>query len=342
MRTCARTVLCVAVFAAPASAQFSVPLPRPRGGEEVRRQDYRRLFSAQLSKPARDSLLAGRTLNSLDTARANFCTRTLTDEGHRKECLETLTEETVRQWADGRGPRLTRVILPVRLPFRHSRAALANALRAAGVTEGLTAFARFAANISDDEAYVVTNVIRGLTGRAVFAVDYAAVVAKAADEETPEEREEAEDDKATLLRMINNGGTLVGRFAAPIHAWSGASVSRASAISFAGGVIGPLGQTDQLDAAGSVVGEFMSAVPIRALDGGEEQTAELVIGARAGYSRSDGPLLTDGSDKDVGYGQVAIGLRRNGDLSLSVLITQTEKDFRKVVPRLVVNFSAIR
>ena len=134
---------------------------------------------------------------------------------------------------------------------------------------------------------------------------------KAADEETPEEREEAEDDKAMLLRMINNGGTLVGRFQAPIHAWSGASVSSASAISFGGGVIGPLGQTDRLNAAGSVVGEFMSAIPIRDLDGSEEQTAELVIGARAGYSRSDAPLLTDGADRGVGYGQIAIGLRRS-------------------------------
>jgi hypothetical protein len=44
----------------------------------------------------------------------------------------------------------------------------------------------------------------------------------------------------------------------------------------------------------------------------------------------------------VGYGQIAIGLRRNGDLSLSVLLTQAEKGFRDTVPKLVVNFSAIR
>ena len=104
------------------------------------------------------------TPQSLERARTTFCNAQLMDERHRQECLEALTSEAAILWAAQRGPRLMQVVLRPRLPFFHPRAGVASALRAAGVTEGLTAFARFAANVSDDEAYVVTNVIRGSRG----------------------------------------------------------------------------------------------------------------------------------------------------------------------------------
>jgi hypothetical protein len=70
---------------------------------------------------------------------------------------------------------------------------------------------------------------------------------------------------------------------------------------------------------------------------------DLVLATRAGYSFSEDALTSIVSRKDVAYGQLGVGLRQNGSLSISALITWLpDSRFREFIPRLIFNFSAVR
>lgn len=345
MRSLATLALVLMILPHELNAQFGIPLPQPLDAKTVRAEDFLRLFGQRVDSSTRVAVTSGASDREarLAAAAVGFCESIKRSDADAAACRETLTLTAVEPYAAGDNPKATRVLLAPRQPFGHSRAAVAEYMRQSGASTGLALLSQFAANVSDKEAYVVTNVVRGLAGRAFFSADYAAVVTKAGEETTDEaKREEIENDKANILRMVNNGGTLVGNVRAPIHAIAGTTVSSTSAISFSSGLIGPLGDTDRLNAAGSIVGEAMSSIAIRDIGGSSEQTAELLLGGRLGYSLSDGPLRAGGGPRDVSYGQLGIGLRQNGSLSLSILVTKTNHDFDNLMPRLLVNFTAIR
>lgn len=321
-------------------AQFIAPLPQPLTSRDVQREDHREAFIGSLPTAEKDSLVT-KTLSSesFEKRRNEFCGEF--PERIGVACVDALGSQEAAAVADSSSP-ITRFHLRPRLPFTHSRAQLASYLIRSRASTGLSVFSQFAANVSDNEALVVSNVIRGLAGRAIFSVDYAAVVTKA-EGENQREREDLATDKSTIIRMVNNGGTLVGRFYAPVFVTSGETVSSTGGVHLGGGLIGSVGRTETLHAAGSAVGELVSSISITDLGGPEKQTAELIVGTRLGYSRSDAPLIHAGRERGVGFGQFAIGLRRNGELSLSVLVTKTtQSQFQKLVPRLQVNLSALR
>jgi hypothetical protein len=339
MRAVLNALGLVLVLSDPCAAQFFAPLPQPIKAAEVRREDFRKAFVRQLSQ-AEKSQLAGSSLpaTTLASKRDGFCAQ-FTDEN--QACLSALAQADVAPFASSHVPRITAQPLSFGLPFTHSRDALSDYMRKSNTSEGLSVFSQFAANISDEEAFIVTNVVRGLTGRAIFSADYAAVVTKS-DEADAAKRDVVESDKSTLIRMVNNGGTLVGRFYGPMFAESGTTISSTGGLSLGAGVIGPIGETDKLHSVGSIVGELAGSVAIRDLAGTAQQTAALLLGVRGGYARSDARLIADNSDKGIGFAQFAIGLRKNGEMSLSILITQTKKNFSDLLPKLQVNFAAIR
>ncbi len=231
--------------------------------------------------------------------------------------------------------------------FGTRRPKVARYLRYSGGDAGLTVVSQFAANVSEDEAYVVTSLVRGLVGRGIFSADQAVVVARSGDPD-PTKREAIEGDKANALRAINNGGTLVARYTMPMYAAAGATASRAIGLSLSAGVIGPITQSEsggvRQQRNGVVSGslEGLSSFPVRGLTGTSEVLADFIVGARTGYTLSGGPLRASGGDQGVWFGQAVLGLRQNGDLSVSAVVTFANNQFNDLVPRIGLNLAARR
>jgi hypothetical protein len=314
------------------------------------------LFLLQL--PGSDSTRKQRLRSQLASARATPALRQAHEDAARafcegekriseSECRAALSIDSLSQRlgpAPGREQALRRIHIRLNAPLlAASRPALARYMSRSGASEAFTFASQFSANVSDDEAYVVSNVVRGLTGRAIFSADYAAVVTRS-DEENPAKRDTLENDKANLLRAVNNGGTLVGRFTVPFYARSGATGSSALGVTVSGGILGPVGQSDESKRTSSFSGavEGLGSLAIRNLSGNAEQTAELILGVRTGYTRAGRALSAASGFRDIGFIQSVIGLRQNGTMTVSALVTVVNHEFDKSLPKLVLNFSALR
>ncbi len=177
----------------------------------------------------------------------------------------------------------------------------------------------------------------------MFAINYAAVVVKDESGATTDERRAIESQKANVIRMINNGGTLTMRAQLPVFGVSGHTGQSAGSVSLTGGLVGPTGNTDSLRFAWSGVVEFATTRSIRAVGDAADLLGELLIAARAGYAASEKELLSDTGDNGFGFFQLAVGLLQNNRVSLSALYTlPLEERYRRFAPKLTVNFAAVR
>lgn len=340
------------LFASVAGAQFSVPLPKPQDQVSVRLENLRLGFIAERgddgnylrkTQDIRTDVQGSPSAAFVARTKA-FCARWKATE---LECSAALDADSLRAFLrdDASGVRpLRKVYFRSAIPmFGYNRGELGAYMQQSGASESLAFASQFAANVSENEAYVLSNIVRGLAGRVIVSADYALVVVRS-DTNNAAKRDTVEGDRANLLRAVNNGGTLVARFTAPMFASSGANFSNAAGITLSGGFIGPLAQADAMlrHAAVSGVGEWLGSLAIRSLTGDATPTAELIIGSRVGYTLSDAPLRLKGGPKDIAYGQAVIGLRQNGSMSVSALITVSNNKFNDLLPRVVLNFSAIR
>jgi hypothetical protein len=351
---CLWTVILVASFVSEASGQFVTPIPKPLPPESLEPGRFQSEFHRSLpkdsdtlirnlirdtpnlitegKKPARDSIKA---------LRDTFCTGTYKDKVVQEKCKSSIQVDSIvaRKTAKRKGSKQT--LLP--FGILHDRYELEDYLKLTADSTGASVFSRFAANVSDDEAYVTSDVISGLTGRFLFAINYAAVVVKADSAATPSEQRAIESQKANVMRMINNGGTLTMRGQLPM--WAERSSIQASAASVYGslGLVGPMGNTDSLKFSASAVVEASTSRSIRSLGAAGDLLGELLLAARLGYAWSEDELLTASGDQAFGYLQGAIGLLQNNRISLSVLYTiPFESRYRPFVPKLTVNLAAIR
>lgn len=352
MKVLALAVLTSVACASLAQAQFAIPLPKPVDPDLVRIENLRLAFLAERTddgqyRRSTDQLrLDATNLSDADFAKATeaFCSRLKVSKNN---CDIALARDSMKAYlqSSGSGVRRLRVVhLKSRFPTTgYNRGELGSYMRESGAKESFSFASQFAANITDKEAYVVSNVVRGITGRFIFSTDYALVVTKS-DSTNPAKRDTIEGDRANLLRAINNGGTVVARFIAPMYAHSGSNFTTAAGLTFSGGLIGPIGQTSEHKqrAAISGVGEWLGALAIRNLSGDGKLEAELVMGVRSGYTISDAPLRIGGDHKSVRFAQAVLGLRQNGNMSLSALFTVANNQFNDLVPRAVLNFSAVR
>lgn len=329
--------------------QFATALPRPRTDSVAIADELRGRFERELPRALRDSLfadtlaLAIQAAPRLTAARAAFCDR-MGERGDRllAICLDAIDPDSMVARGSAAPKKETVVYLRFRPPGVHRRGEIVDYLRQAGGGEGLRLFSRFAANVSDKEAYVVSDAISGLTGRVLFGLTYAAVVVKddAADSTT---RKAIEGDRGSVMRMINNGGTIAGRFQFPLHAQAGPTGQSASSIYATAGLIGPLGQSDSLRFAGSVNAEFIMSLAIRDLTETASLLGDLILGGRVGYAFSESPIVSTADAKGLPYAQLAVGLRQNADISLSALVTWALADeMKNLSPKLIVNFAAVR
>jgi hypothetical protein len=323
------------------SAQFVTPIPGGLASGVVLREFYAgglRAWSPIHDSSVRDSL----TNNTLTaTTLANrFCTEyEATRPTALATCNDVATSIIAANDSDFRSTPHT--FLHFSLPFGHDRRELVQYLRSASGTSGLTTFGQFAANLSDKEAYVVTDVISGLAARVLFAIQYAAVVTKS-DEVDSATRRSIESERANALRLINNGGTITARIQMPLFAAGGSNAQGAVSTYVTAGLLGPMGNPDSLGASGSAVLEAVEVINVRDALQGLDLLGQVLIGARIGVAYAENAYAPSGR-KHTAFIQASTGLRQGKKIGLSVLITYPfDRDTRGLTPRLVVNFSAIR
>lgn len=323
------------------TAQFVTPIPQPPPDSVVQVERDQALFARSLSPAERASITSGELRAARFTVvRDSFCLRHEAED-KRAECQAAIDEIRGDTALNPRSQ--TKVLLGFKPPLAHDRWALEKYLEAAAGPDGLALFSRFAANVSDKEAYVTTDIITGLAGRVLFGINYAAVVVKDESGSTEAEQRAIESQEATIIRMINNGGTMTARLQFPMFAVSGPTGQTASSVYSTMGLVGPTGNTDSLRFAGSLVGELVTARSIRAFGEAAEILGQVILGGRIGYAFSEAELLSGTRDKGFPFAQFVFGLLQNDKISLSLLYTYAfEQRYRGFAPKLTANFAAVR
>ena len=346
----AATLILALAAPANASAQFLLPIPPVLPDTLVFREDVQMQFKR---KAGLDSLMKLAYSEVDDDYRKNidfFCT---SEHYEPKEaCAAALQPGPLarRLLEDDNVVKLTRqplLWMPSLLPWKiwfmpqRTRSDFASYLRHSGLADGFDFASQFGASFGENEAYVASNVVRGVAGSYLFSADYAVVVTKA-EGDTPEQRHAIENDKASVLRAINNGGTIAGHVAIPFWAAAGGTASNAFGATIGGGFLGPVTETGDKKrrALWSVVGENLTSIALRSLNGSFGSNSSIQLGVRAGLGFAPEAVKEGGVDKTIRYGQVMIGLRQNQAMALSALITMTESNYKDLAPRLVVNYSA--
>lgn len=343
----------LALDARTAHSQFVGHPPAALSEDEARLDEMRRGFLAAVPRravadlkkralsvdPQRSEASDLALRSSLTAAAVRYCEERW---GSDSACVIALSADSVLSWKNGEAPSQTRRILPLRPPGFHRRFAVRSFLRSFADSGGTRIFGQFAANVSDNEAFVLTDVISGLAGRALFGITYSAVVVKS-DSGSLASRDTIESDKARLVRMVNSGGTITTRFAFPMHAKQGPTFRHASTAVLNVGLVGPLGRSDSLAASGSIALEYVSALSIRDVSERASQLGDLYFAVRAGPAMSERPILLGSREKTFWFGQIGIGLRQGNSVGLSALLTWlSREEMQEITPRLIVNFSAIR
>ena len=355
-------ILLISLTTERASAQFNFPVPPVAPKAELDGFDVRKRLVNTLpnGEPAPNSFSRGKEIRArADYARLNpdsakakefaaemkhFCDYQRFDSA---VCALIVQPDSLVAHIDTAGyftREWTRTYVHPRkvIGLRLDREDIGQYLRQSAGGDGLAFIPQFAANLSDNEAYVVTNVIRGMMGATLFSLDQASVVTRSSEADKTK-RSAIEGDKANALRAVNNGGTLVARVAVPFWVRSAPTVATAVGISLATGMIGPMAANDTLDTrTGSVsaVLEMVNAFPVRDIVGSNARLADFIVSVRGGVTESGRSLRAAGGRHDVEFAQLMLGLRQNSALSVSALVTVANNGFNELVPRLGINFSA--
>lgn len=338
----AMTVVMLAPATSLARAQFATLVPSARPREEVQSDELRQRFirfvrDGLSPEEKRTFERGGLRLANIDDIKSRFCSALRAAE--RPLCERDVAAPEVVSRSSLRG-EINRAVLLLDFPLAHDRGEVAEYLRALNDSAGASLFSQFSSSVSDKEAFVSTNIISGLAGRVIISINYAAVVVKSDSADTTA-RKAIESNTSTIMRMVNNGGTLSARLLMPIHATSHATFSSASSLYLTAGMVGPLTTSDSAGLGLSAVGEYMSRISLRDPIQYSSQLGDIVLGARVGIGFS-GEGLTDQKRKTIVFGQIATGLIQNNKMSLSVLVSMVPKRYKEYMPSLQVNLSAIR
>ena len=343
-RTCLTlTLVMLSSATATARSQFATLVPGARPREEVQSDELRQRFirfvsDSVLSQEQRRAFsVVGLPMSNIREIKSRFCSSLRSEE--RQLCDRVIPEPTTVSPRSLRG-EISRKVLSLDFPLAHDRGELAEYMRAINDSAGASLFSQFSSSVSEDEAFVSTNVISGLAGRVIISINYAAVVVKSDSADTTA-RKTVENNTSTIMRMVNNGGSLSARFLMPIHAISHATFSSASSLYVTAGMTGPLTTSEVAGLGLSAVGEYMSRISLRDPTQFSNALGDLVLGARVGFGYS-GEGLIEQKGKTMVFGQLATGLIQNNKLSLSVLLSMVPKKYKEYMPSVQVNLSAIR
>ena len=327
------------------SGQFVTPVPEPQPAESLNSGRYQSGFYHSLSKEERASIESGeieepRSRNTRSGS-ANKSTRILwrrpaTRIALRPSAPKPLQKEPMQS---GRAPER----LFSRLASYTTGTCWRNISLQQGSWEMPQFFRALLQTFLTKEAYVTPTLSAASLDSFLFAINYAAVVVKDDSGSTSIERRAIESQKANVMRMINNGGTLTMRAQLPVWAVRSPIQQTAASVYASGGLVGPTGNTDSLRASAAVVAEFATSRSIRSIGTVADLLGELLLAARLGYAISEKELLTATGDKGFGYIQIAVGLLQNNKISLSALYTHPfEERYRRFSPKLTLNLAAVR
>lgn len=229
--------------------------------------------------------------------------------------------------------------------------------------ESLSIFRQFSAQIKEDHAFVLTESISGSIGFLLFGLTYAAVAVKGDPKEITVGQDEVIVDVAAdtvstvtaqVTRLVNNGGTISGRFQYPILAGGGTNVQHAASIYSQLGALGPASMTDSLKFSGAVVLEYLAGLTLRSFDESDDVAGELVLGFRLGWAGSESsiaPQLAAGPDpvdaKSTWFMQLGVGVAEIGGtgFKFSALLTPPwifRDELEAFMPRAVINLAMLR
>lgn len=193
----------------------------------------------------------------------------------------------------------------------------------------------FASTLTDDNAYLSTDVLSGILGRIHFDLTLAQVVSTGEDGgESAVQRDETRNATSNVMRLLGNGGSATIWLMMPVLATSGTFAQTTVATYAHGGALGPLGRSSDLVPDGGLGVEALTSMAIRHPASYDLQ-GELLVGARAGVDWVDGEIAPAASDRrSLPFLQATLGIRRGSSTLLSVLYTVVPSAHRDFVPRL--------
>jgi hypothetical protein len=336
----------------PLSAQFFAPIPKAASGRQLQveeilsgvRETLRDIYSAcelggtQALEAARRICRTGIEKRAAFSAEiSRFCQGKYSAQPMVDSCTKLVNQDSILR------ERLLGLTIST-WPIGHGRAGIARLYESAGDFGVLTGFA---ANLRDDQVFVLTDLVSGALGAFPFAATTALVVTKtdtaivASGTATPDT---INGVRSRLVRLINNGGSISGRILAPIYVYRGPTISFSQSVYAQVGLLGPLSHTDSLQGSGAMVAEAMFSFAVRKPDTSGTQVADLLVGMRLGEVWSESAIAAPVVNKrEFGFFQLGVGLRTGEKLGISILLTEPlgSPSARRYVPRLMVNLSAI-
>ena len=209
---------------------------------------------------------------------------------------------------------------------------------------GTSIFPRLSTALTDDNVFILTDIISGYVGVIGFGVSQMIVVSNV-EAETPAGSDSVRRVTKDVLALINNGGTLSATLQYPIFAGGGANLQHGFSIYAQAGLLGPLAESDSLRFSAALVGEYARMMAIRAPDTTAALLGEVFVGIRlgAGYV-PESIWLGVNDDKLVPFLQLGLGLRQKGAFTVSVLWTWVPpgKESRAFVPKLMLGLGLQR
>lgn len=350
MRTGSVVLTLLAMVGPVAQAQFVVPLPRSIAGSDpgLRASRIRNDFSIYLQDHQ-----TAMTDDAITSAKIAFCAAVADRAGKSeaqandaKICTDSITASDMRDSA-GKLARTDPYRRWLLKSFARPREDLLPLYDSAGAGD-FSALSRFSTNVTTDKMFLLTEMFSGLVGQFIVAVTHAAVVTSADGKKAQDdtvaitELNAIEDNSASITRLVNNGGTVSIRVQAPFLVGGGANIQQAASVYLQTGVIGPLGNTDSLRASAALVLEYMAAFAARMPNRSYESAGDLLVGLRGGRIQSEDELIPSSRRNGMWFLQGAFGIRRGTAVTATLLVTFVEKRYRDFIPRLVINFSALR
>jgi hypothetical protein len=338
------SILLVLISKTAVAGQFVSLIPEPRSDTVARTISVRSAIRETLTAIVNDCASSDDPLrcrehrrNELSAAAREFCTRehfgnqTLVDR-----CIQNAEDVLPQVISFGRtAPRTWYV------PLRSGQEGLVRFYERASEFRFLS---KFAANMRDDQIFVLSDIVSGAIDIIPFSIATATVVTKN-DTASISPDNVVEGVTSDLTRLINNGGTLTARAVIPLLVSEGTNVRSTTATYVQGGVIGPLSTADSLRLSGAWATESVVGFAIRRPDSTAEHIADLVIGIRLVRSFSEDPIASGFIDRR-GFWTWQFGLGfvdKSGQLSLSFLLTHPFNDkVRDRIPRIMLNLAALR
>lgn len=203
--------------------------------------------------------------------------------------------------------------------------------------KGIGFFNNVSAGISDDDAFLTTSIVSGVTSRFHFSASLMQSLSNAESPDAAIPDTVFQDRQNTVQRLIYNGGSAAVRLLVPFGAEGGRHVQRSGGLYVQLGAVGDLTKQSDLRATVGVVAEHMLALAVRN-PASSEKVGEFLLGLRGGvhWVPEHTGILRGVADpeKVITFGQILVGLRQSESLDYAVVYTFAQKQFNTYIPAI--------